>query len=152
MDNHEYYMKLALKEAVKALEEDEVPVGAVIVHEGHVIARAHNQRERLKDPTAHAEMIAITQAAAYLENWRLEGATLYVTKEPCVMCAGAMVQARLTNLVYGAADEKGGACGSVVNLVEEPRLNHRVKVTRGVLAEEAAGLLREFFRERCRSG
>ena len=145
-------MRLALKEAKKALEEDEVPIGAVIVHEGHIIARAHNQRERLKDPTAHAEMIAITQAAAYLENWRLEGATLYVTKEPCIMCAGAMVQARLTNLVFGASDEKGGGCGSVVNLVEEPRFNHRVKVTGGVLAEESASLLREFFQERCRSG
>lgn len=145
-------MRLALKEAEKALEEDEVPVGAVIVHDGHVIARAHNQREKLKDPTAHAEMIAITQAASYLENWRLEGVTLYVTKEPCIMCAGAIVQARLTNLVFGAADEKGGACGSVVNLVEEPRFNHRVKVTGGILAEESAVLLREFFRERCRSG
>ena len=152
MDNHEHYMRLALKEAEKALEEDEVPVGAVIVHEGHIIARAHNQRERLKDPTAHAEMIAITQAAAYLENWRLEGATLYVTKEPCIMCAGAMVQARLTNLVFGAFDEKGGACGSVVNLVEEPKFNHQVKVTGGVLAEESAVLLRKFFQERCRSG
>ena len=152
MANHEHYMRLALKEAEKALEEDEVPVGAVIVHEGHIIARAHNQRERLKDPTAHAEMIAITQAASYLENWRLEGATLYVTKEPCIMCAGAMVQARLTSLVFGAFDEKGGACGSVVNLVEEPKFNHRVKVTGGVLAEESAVLLREFFQERCRSG
>ncbi|HHT9155846.1 MAG TPA: tRNA adenosine(34) deaminase TadA [Candidatus Tripitaka sp. YC43] len=152
MANHEHYMRLALKEAEKALEEDEVPVGAVIVHEGHIIARAHNQRERLKDPTAHAEMIAITQAAAYLENWRLEGATLYVTKEPCIMCAGAMVQARLTSLVFGAFDEKGGACGSVVNLVEETRFNHQVKVTGGVLAEESAVLLREFFQERCRSG
>ncbi|MFN3466481.1 MAG: tRNA adenosine(34) deaminase TadA [Candidatus Brocadiales bacterium] len=152
MDNHKHYMRLALKEAEKALEEDEVPVGAVIVHDGHVIARAHNQREKLKDPTAHAEMIAITQAASYLENWRLEGVTLYVTKEPCIMCAGAIVQARLTNLVFGAADEKGGACGSVVNLVEEPRFNHRVKVTGGILAEESAVLLREFFRERCRSG
>ena len=152
MNTHEHYMRLALKEAEKALEEDEVPVGAVIVHEGHIIARAHNQRERLKDPTAHAEMIAITQAAAHLENWRLEGATLYVTKEPCIMCAGAMVQARLTSLVFGAFDEKGGACGSVVNLVEEPRFNHQVRVTGGVLAEESAVLLREFFQERCRSG
>ncbi len=152
MANHKHYMRLALREAEKALEEDEVPVGAVIVHEGHIIARAHNQRERLKDPTAHAEMIAITQAAAYLENWRLEGATLYVTKEPCIMCAGAMVQARLTSLVFGAFDEKGGACGSVVNLVEETRFNHQVKVTGGVLAEESAVLLREFFQERCRSG
>ncbi|MDO8137953.1 MAG: tRNA adenosine(34) deaminase TadA [Candidatus Brocadiales bacterium] len=152
MNSHEYYMRQALREAEKALEEDEVPVGAVIVHGGHVIARAHNQREKLKDPTAHAEMIALTQAAASLENWRLEGTTLYVTKEPCAMCAGAMVQARVENLVFGARDEKAGACGSVVNLVEEPRFNHKVKVTEGILAEECGRLLKEFFKERCRSG
>lgn len=152
LNSHEYYMRQALREADKALEEEEVPVGAVIVHRGHIIARAHNQREKLKDPTAHAEMIALTQAAASLENWRLEGCTLYVTKEPCAMCAGAMVQARVENLVFGARDEKAGACGSVVNLVEEPRFNHRVKVTEGVLAEESGRLLKEFFKERCRSG
>lgn len=145
-------MRLALREAEKALEENEVPVGAVVVHGGHIIARAHNQKEKLKDPTAHAEMIALTQAAASLENWRLEGCTLYVTKEPCAMCAGAVVQARVENLVFGARDEKAGACGSVVNLVEEPRFNHKVKVTEGVLAEECGRLLKEFFKERCRSG
>ena len=139
-------------QAVKAVEADEVPVGAVIVHGGRIIARAHNQRETLRDPTAHAEMIAITQAAESLDNWRLEGATLYVTKEPCVMCAGAMVQARVETLVYGARDEKGGAAGSVVNLVEEPRFNHRIKVVAGVLEEESSKLLKEFFQERCRSG
>lgn len=145
-------MREALKQAEKALEADEVPVGAVIVHEGRVIARAYNQREMLRDPTAHAEMIAITQAADSLDNWRLEGATVYVTKEPCVMCAGAMVQARVETLVYGARDEKGGAAGSAVNLVGEPRFNHRIKVVAGVLAEESGRLLKEFFQERCRSG
>ena len=145
-------MREAMIQAVKALEADEVPVGAVIVHGGRIIARAHNQRETLRDPTAHAEMIAITQAAESLDNWRLEGATLYVTKEPCVMCAGAMVQARVETLVYGARDEKAGAAGSVVNLVEEPRFNHRIKVVAGVLEEESSKLLKEFFQERCRSG
>ncbi len=152
VDTHQYYMREALILAERALDADEVPVGALIVHEGRIIARAHNQREMLRDPTAHAEMIAITQAADALENWRLEGATLYVTKEPCVMCAGAMVQARIDTLVFGALDEKAGAAGSVVNLVEEPRFNHRVKVVPGVLAEESGRLLREFFQERCRSG
>ena len=145
-------MREAMMQAVKALEADEVPVGAVIVHGGRIIARAYNQRETLRDPTAHAEMIAITQAAESLDNWRLEGATLYVTKEPCVMCAGAMVQARVETLVYGARDEKAGAAGSVVNLVEEPRFNHRIKVVAGVLEEESGKLLKEFFQERCRSG
>ncbi len=152
LETHQDYMREALNQAAKALEADEVPVGAVIVHQGRIIARAHNQRELLRDPTAHAEMIAITQAAEALENWRLEGATLYVTKEPCIMCAGAMVQARVDTVVFGASDEKAGAAGSVVNLVEEPRFNHQVKVVAGVLAEESARLLREFFRERCRSG
>ena len=145
-------MREAMIQATKALEADEVPVGAVIVHGGRIIARAYNQRETLRDPTAHAEMIAITQAAESLDNWRLEGATLYVTKEPCVMCAGAMVQARVDTLVYGARDEKAGAAGSVVNLVEEPRFNHRIKVVAGVLEEESGKLLKEFFQERCRSG
>ncbi|MGR3310892.1 MAG: tRNA adenosine(34) deaminase TadA [Candidatus Brocadiales bacterium] len=150
MPNHEYYMEQALKEAEKALERDEVPVGAVIVHEGRIIARAHNQREMLKDPTAHAEIIAITQAADYLQNWRLTGTTIYVTKEPCAMCAGALVQARVDMLVYGAPDAKGGACQSVVNLVQEPRFNHRLGVISGVLGNECAKILQEFFSERCR--
>ena len=152
LETHQYYMREAMIQATKALEADEVPVGAVIVHGGRIIARAYNQRETLRDPTAHAEMIAITQAAESLDNWRLEGATLYVTKEPCVMCAGAMVQARVDTLVYGARDEKAGAAGSVVNLVEEPRFNHRIKVVAGVLEEESGKLLKEFFQERCRSG
>ncbi|HHT9125030.1 MAG TPA: tRNA adenosine(34) deaminase TadA [Candidatus Brocadiia bacterium] len=150
MHNHEYYMEQALKEAKEALEKDEVPVGAVIVHNGSIIARAHNQREMLKDPTAHAEMIAITQAADYLQNWRLTGATIYVTKEPCAMCAGALVQARVDTLVYGAPDAKGGACQSVVNLVQEPRFNHRLKVISGVLNNECVKILQEFFSDRCR--
>ncbi|HCN20325.1 MAG TPA: tRNA-specific adenosine deaminase, partial [Planctomycetia bacterium] len=137
LETHQYYMREAMIQATKALEADEVPVGAVIVHGGRIIARAYNQRETLRDPTAHAEMIAITQAAESLDNWRLEGATLYVTKEPCVMCAGAMVQARVDTLVYGARDEKAGAAGSVVNLVEGPRFNHRIKVVAGVLEEES---------------
>ena len=131
-------------EAKKAEEKDDVPVGAVIVFEGRVIARAHNQRELLKDPTAHAEMIAITQAAAYLENWRLTGTTLYVTLEPCAMCAGALVQSRIDTLVYGAVDKKAGACASVMNLVQEPRFNHRLKVIPNVLAEECKHLLQNF--------
>jgi len=141
-------MRQAMQEALAAYEKDEVPVGAVIVHDGRIIARAHNQRELLKDPTAHAEMIAITQAAAALDNWRLTGATIYVTLEPCAMCAGAMVLARLDRLVYGAADPKAGACGTLYNLVQDSRLNHRLEVTPGILAEECAQTLRRFFAKR----
>jgi len=141
-------MREALKQAGYAAEDGEVPVGAVIVHDGRVIGRAHNQRERLKDPTAHAEMIAITQAAAALDRWRLTGCTLYVTLEPCAMCAGAMVLARIDRLVYAAADPKAGACGSLMNLVQDRRLNHRVELTAGVLTDEAGAILRDFFRQR----
>ncbi|MEK7289192.1 MAG: tRNA adenosine(34) deaminase TadA [Planctomycetota bacterium] len=147
---HEFFMRQAIVEAKKAEEKDDVPVGAVIVFEGRVIARAHNQRELLKDPTAHAEMIAITQASAYLENWRLTGTTLYVTLEPCAMCAGALVQSRIDTLVYGAVDKKAGACVSVMNLVQEPRFNHRLKVIPNVLAEECKHLLQSFFLQNCR--
>ena len=150
--SHEYYMQQAVAEAKKAFEKDEVPVGAVIVHENSIIAKAHNQCELLLDPTAHAEMIAITQASAYLQNWRLNNTTIYVTLEPCAMCAGALVQARVTNLVYGAKDEKVGACGSVMNLVNESRFNHRLNVVSGILEDECSGLLKQFFLERCRSG
>jgi tRNA(adenine34) deaminase len=146
--NDEYYMSLALKEAAAALAEEEVPVGAVIVFENRVIGRAHNQRERLRDPTAHAEMIAVTQAASYLQNWRLTGCTVYVTIEPCAMCAGALVLARIERLVYGVPDPKAGACGSVFNLVDEPRLNHRIKVRAGIRAEECGEMLRTFFKGR----
>ena len=147
---HEFFMRHAIIEAKKAEEKDDVPVGAVIVFEGRVIARAHNQRELLKDPTAHAEMIAITQAAAYLENWRLTGTTLYVTLEPCAMCAGALVQSRIDTLVYGTVDKKAGACTSVMNLVQEPRFNHRLNVIPNVLAEECRHLLQNFFLQNCR--
>ena len=144
--SHEYYMAMALREAAAAASEDEVPIGAVIVLDERVIARAHNQRERLHDPTAHAEMIAITQAAGAIESSRLEGATLYATLEPCAMCAGAMVLARVARLVYGAADPKAGACGTLYDIVRDPRLNHRLDVVRGVLEAESAELLRAFFR------
>ncbi|MEP9412499.1 MAG: tRNA adenosine(34) deaminase TadA [Candidatus Brocadia sp.] len=149
-DAHEYFMRQAIIEAKKAVEKDEVPVGAVIVYENRIIARAHNQREMLNDPTAHAEMIAITQAAAYLQNWRLTGTTIYVTLEPCAMCAGALVQSRVDTLVYGAVDKKGGACTSVMNLVQEPRFNHRLKVIPDILAGECKYLLQKFFLENCR--
>ena len=142
----EAFMSLALKEAEAAREEDEVPVGCVIVHGGRVIGRAHNQRETLKDPTAHAEMLAITQAAEALEGWRLEGCTLYVTLEPCAMCAGAIVLARLERVVYGAKDPKAGACGSLMNLLADPRLNHRPALESGVMAAECGGILTEYFR------
>jgi tRNA(adenine34) deaminase len=144
----EKYMRIALQEASAALDHGDVPVGAVIVHEGVIIARAHNQREQLKDPTAHAEMVALTQAAAAREAWRLTGCTLYVTVEPCVMCAGALVLARITRLVYGADDPKAGACASLYRIPSDPRLNHSIETVSGVLAEESAGLLREFFRAR----
>ena len=139
------WMREALRLAEAARDADEVPVGCVIVHDGRIIARAHNQREMLRDPTAHAEMIAITQAADALDSWRLEGCTLYVTLEPCAMCAGAMVLARLDRLVYGADDPKAGAVASVFRLLDEPRLNHRVRTTGGVLAEACGGVLTEFF-------
>ncbi len=150
--SHEYYMQLAVTEAKKAFKRDEVPVGSIIVYENNIIARAHNQREMLLDPTAHAEMIAITQASAYLQNWRLSNTTAYVTLEPCVMCAGALVQARVKNLVYGAKDEKSGACESVMNLVNDSRFNHRLNILSGVLEDECSELLKHFFLERCRSG
>jgi len=142
------HMREALRLAEAAREADEAPVGCVIVHAGRTIARAHNQRETLRDPTAHAEMIAITQAAEALGSWRLHGCTLYVTLEPCAMCAGAMVLARLDRLVYGAADPKAGAVESVFRLLDEPRLNHRVAVTAGVLADPCAALLTDFFQSK----
>lgn len=148
---HEYFMRQALIEAEKAVEKDEVPVGAVIVYESRIIARAHNQREMLNDPTAHAEMIAITQAATYLQNWRLTGTVIYVTLEPCAMCAGALVQSRVDTLVYGTVDKKAGACTSVMNLVQEPRFNHRLEVIPSILADECKYLLQKFFLENCRT-
>jgi tRNA(adenine34) deaminase len=143
---HLRWMRLALDEARAAAEEDEVPVGAVVVASGRVVASAHNQREQLSDPTAHAEMIALTQAAAALGSWRLEGCTLYVTLEPCPMCAGAILQARVPLVVWGAADPKAGAVESLYRLFEDPRLNHRVEHVGRVMAEECGGILTEFFR------
>ena len=134
--------------AEAALDHDEVPVGCLIVHDGRIVGRAHNQREMLQDPTAHAEMIAITQAAEALGSRRLTGCTLYVTLEPCAMCAGGMVLARLDRLVYGAGDPKAGAVDSVFKLLEEPRLNHRIAVTAGVRREECGVILTQFFRKK----
>jgi tRNA(adenine34) deaminase len=144
----EIYMSEALKEAKKAIEIEEVPVGCVIVYQRKIIARAHNQIKLLKDPTAHAEMIALTQAANFLKNERLLNVSVYVTIEPCSMCAGAMVLGRVKRLVYGATDPKSGAVESIFNIVNNKKLNHQVKVTKGVLKEESAELLKEFFRER----
>jgi tRNA(adenine34) deaminase len=145
-------MRLALGEAQAALSENEVPIGAVIVRHDRVIAAAHNQREQLRDPTAHAEMIAITQAAASLGDWRLEECTLYVTLEPCPMCAGAIVQARIPQVVYGAADPKAGGVRTLYQLLEDDRLNHRAEVVSGILAQPCAEILTNFFREQRRLG
>jgi tRNA(adenine34) deaminase len=146
-DVDEIWMRAALAEAEKALALGEVPVGAVAVYQGEIIGRGFNRKEVEHSPIAHAEIFALQEAAAQLLNWRLLGVTLYCTLEPCPMCAGAMLQARLPRLVYGAQDTKFGADGSVVAVLGEPRFNHRVVVRRGVLAEEAAGLLQSFFRE-----
>jgi tRNA(adenine34) deaminase len=154
--SHETLMRLALREAERALEAGEVPVGAVIVHHesgdgaGRVIGAAYNQREQLRDPTAHAEMIAITQAAEALGSWRLSGCTLYVTLEPCPMCAGAIVLARMPRLVFGAADPKAGAVVSLYQLVGDPRLNHRAEVVSGVLAGPCGEILSRFFQQKRR--
>jgi tRNA(adenine34) deaminase len=139
------FMRAAFHEAAAALDHEDVPVGAVVVHEGRIIGRGRNQREQLQDPTAHAEMIAITAAASHLSSWRLEGCTMYVTLEPCAMCAGALVLARMPRIVFGARDPKAGACGSLFNLCADPRLNHRVEITEGVMAEDCSMILREFF-------
>jgi tRNA(adenine34) deaminase len=149
---HDYYMRMALEEAAAAMAENEVPIGAVIVHEDRVIARAHNQREQLHDPTAHAEMIAITQGAAALESWRLENCTLYVTLEPCPMCAGAILQARIPTVVYGAPDPKAGAVHTLFRLLDDPRLNHRCLIVPGVLSEACGQILSEFFRRQRQMG
>ncbi len=141
------WMRAALKEAERALAAGDVPIGALVVHQGVVIGRGFNRREADKDPTAHAEILALRQAAAALKSWRLDGATLYCTLEPCAMCAGAMVLARLPRLVYAAPDPKAGAAGSVLDITRHHRLNHRLHVEYGVYAEEAAELLRAFFRE-----
>ena len=143
----EIYMSEALKQAQKAFDLDEVAVGAVVVYQRRVIAQAHNQTRLLHDPTAHAEMIALTQAANFLKSERLLNCTVYVTIEPCPMCAGAMIWARIKRLVYGAADPKAGACGSIMNILAEPRLNHRISVKPGVLADASGALISEFFQK-----
>ncbi|MDR2346181.1 MAG: tRNA adenosine(34) deaminase TadA [Planctomycetaceae bacterium] len=148
MHDHQYFMRLAIVEAQTAAAEGEVPVGAVIVHEGHVIASAHNQREQLKDPTAHAEIIAITQAAESFKSWRLENCTIYVTLEPCPMCAGAILQARIETLVYGADDIKSGAVKSLFTLLSDMRLNHRCNIVSGIMAEQCGEILTKFFRNK----
>ena len=146
----EAYMNLALAEAEKALELGEVPIGAVAVCRGEVITRSHNLREAFKDPTAHAEMLVFRQAARQLGRWRLTGITLYVTLEPCAMCAGAAVLSRVDRLVYGCEDSRAGACGSVFDIVREPRLNHRVELVSGILEEDCRSILKSFFTNRRR--
>lgn len=142
---HERWMEFALRQAERAYEEEEVPVGAVVVKDGRLVGKGYNQNERLKDPTAHAEIIAITAAANTLGDKRLEGCTLYVTLEPCAMCAGAIVLARIPVLVFGAYDPKAGACGTLMNIVEDRRLNHSVHVIPGVLDYKSTALLKGFF-------
>jgi tRNA(adenine34) deaminase len=144
----EKFMVLALEEARRAIEDGEVPIGAVVVYNGEIIARAHNLREGLQNPAAHAEMLAVHEAARKLGRWRLTGTTLYATLEPCAMCAGALVLSRIDRLVYGCEDPKAGACGSVFDIVREPRLNHRMEVLGGVLGGECRSLLKQFFEER----
>jgi len=143
----EHYMREALRLARKAARLDEVPIGAVIVHEGRVIGRAWNQVETLKDATAHAEMLALTQAESALEDWRLAECDLYVTKEPCPMCAGAIVHCRVRRVIFGCPDVKGGAAGGFWNLLQAPNLNHRAEITSGVLGDECVSVLKEFFAE-----
>jgi len=143
-------MGVAIESAKIAEDNGDVPIGAVIVREGQIIAKAYNQREQLQDPTAHAEIIALTQAAASVENWHLDGCTMYVTLEPCCMCAGALVLSRMYRLVYGCSDPKAGACGSLYNIVTDERLNHRVEVTSGVLADQCSRQLQNFFQKKRR--
>ncbi len=144
----EYFMRLALREAERALEHEDVPIGAVLVRDGELVAAAHNERELRQDPTAHAEVIALREAARLEGSWRLLDTVLYVTLEPCAMCAGAIVLARVPRVVYGASDPKAGACGSVLDVLGEPRLNHRPEVAGGLLAAECGEMLSEFFASR----
>lgn len=142
------YMYAALQEAQKAFDDDEVPVGAVVVHKNRIIGRGYNQVEKLKDATAHAEMIAITSASNNLQNWRLNECAIYVTLEPCIMCTGALLSSRINELYYAASDVKFGACGSIHNLAENSKTNHTIKVYSGVLAKESEELLKEFFNKK----
>jgi tRNA(adenine34) deaminase len=146
--NDEYFIREALRQAQKAYDAEEVPIGAVIVREGKIIARAHNQVELLKDATAHAEMVALTQAEAAVGDWRLSDCDLYVTKEPCAMCAGALVHTRIRRVVFGCTDPIAGAAGSVINLLQMPGFNHRCDITLAVLQDECAAILQNFFRKR----
>ena len=146
LDLNERYMQYAIREAKKAMEQGEVPVGCVITYDDQIIGKAHNQRETLQDPTAHAEVLAITQAAHHLGSWRLEETKMYVTLEPCPMCAGAIILARIAEVYYGATDPKAGVCGTLMNLLEDDRFNHQPTVHPGLMAEECGGLLTEFFR------
>jgi tRNA(adenine34) deaminase len=148
LPSDEAFMREALRQAQKAYEADEVPVGAVIVRAGRIIARAYNQVELLKDATAHAEMLALTQAEAAVGDWRLTDCDLYVTKEPCPMCAGALVHVRIQRVIFGCADLRAGAAGSIINLLQLPSLNHQCDITSGVLVNECAVILRDFFRKR----
>lgn len=144
-EDHEYYMKEALLEAQKALDTGDVPIGAVVVKDSLIIGRGYNKREAENDPTAHAEIIALRQAGSTIGSWRLKGAVLYVTVEPCPMCAGALVMSRIDRVVYGADDPKAGTAGSLLNLLQFPGFNHNVKITAGVLADECSRLMQEFF-------
>ena len=148
--NDDFFMKEALREAQKAYKSGEVPVGAVAVYRNQIIGRGHNQTEQLQDPTAHAEILAITAAANALSSWRLNDVEMYVTIEPCTMCAGALVLARVKRIIFGARDDKFGGCGSVFNIVTEKRLNHQIEITAGVMENEAASLMKSFFAEKRR--
>ncbi len=146
-NDHEFFMKEALEEAKKAYEKGEVPIGAVVVHDGGIIARGHNLRETAGHPLTHAEMLAIHRASGHFESFRLEDCTLYVTLEPCVMCSGAIIMSRLSRVVFGAYDSKGGTVRSLMELLDEPRFNHRPIVTEGVMEEECSRLLKDFFKD-----
>src|SRR4051812_30314646 len=148
LQSDHYFMGEALRQAMKAFEMEEVPVGAVIVKDGRIIARAYNQVELLKDATAHAEMLALTQAEAAVGDWRLTDCDLYVTKEPCIMCAGALVHARVHRVIFGCADDRAGAAGSILNVLQMPALNHRCDVSSGVLQNECAFILQDFFKKK----
>ncbi|GAB6138952.1 tRNA adenosine(34) deaminase TadA [Halanaerobaculum tunisiense] len=147
MNTDQDYMRLALEEAKKAFAKEEVPIGAVIVKDKEVVAKAHNLKERLQDPTAHAEVLVVKKAAQALASWRLINCSLYVTIEPCSMCAGTLVQSRVEQLVYGARDPKGGAAGSIFNIVDNDKLNHKLSVKSGVLKEECSQLMKDFFKQ-----
>lgn len=147
IDDETRYMTYALREAEKAYDAGEVPVGCVIVHEREIIGKAHNLRETLQDPTAHAEVLAITQAANHLKSWRLENTQLYVTLEPCPMCSGAIILARVAEVYFGATDPKGGCCGTLMNLLDDSRFNHQPRLAGGVMADQCGGILSSFFKE-----